>query len=338
MQKFVIIVLVVVLFIFCEGNSKKVGEKLILLKNNQIEVGVLTHLGGRVVLLRKPGKENIIKSDSSTWEDLSIVPPAKADSDFKTFNGHIVWVSPQSEWWSQQEVNQKRKQRKANWPPDPYLIYGQCEVIEKTDTSVTLRGEKSPVSGVQITKKIEILSDGQVKFQATIRNIREDSVKWGIWMNTRLSGYARCYVPANEKSMIRKNDINNQHAREMPYEFVDGYFTFCPHKVKDLKKINVQKTYFMPEDNYVVGFDQGQALKISFDPVLQEQLHSEHGLVEIYNNVNSKDDLLELEVQGEYKLIAPDEELTMNITWELFDYQGDKNSETQIQFIEDSIK
>ena len=78
---------------------------MIILSNDQVEVGVLPEVGGRVVLLRKPGLQNILKSDERLWVDAEKhKPEISAFSDFKAFNGHIVWLGPQSEWWIHQDI------------------------------------------------------------------------------------------------------------------------------------------------------------------------------------------------------------------------------------------
>ncbi len=138
----------------CNEKQNNGGEKLILLKNFQIEIGIIPDLGGRIVLLRKPGMKNILKSDPTQWNDPLARPEVSAFSGFKAFNGHIVWLSPQSEWWIKLDINSERRDNKVIWPPDPYLIYGDYKIAEKTDTSITTIGTESPVIGVQLIKKV----------------------------------------------------------------------------------------------------------------------------------------------------------------------------------------
>ena len=45
------------------------NENLIILSNKNIEVGILTDVGGKIILLRKPGFKNILKSDEKVWEN-----------------------------------------------------------------------------------------------------------------------------------------------------------------------------------------------------------------------------------------------------------------------------
>jgi hypothetical protein len=197
----------------CNAKQNNGGEKLILLKNSQIEIGIIPDLGGRIVLLRRPGMKNILKSDPTQWNDPLARPEISAFSDFKAFNGHIVWLSPQSEWWIKQDINSKRRYSKTVWPPDSYLIYGDYKITSQTDTSITIISPESPFSGVQLTKKVSFNSEGVVKFEAAAKNIREEPVSWGLWLNTRFDGFARCYVPADKNDLLKlgvEADGNNK--------------------------------------------------------------------------------------------------------------------------------
>lgn len=126
--KLLIFLLIGFLF-FCTTTKNNGGEKLIVLKNSNIEVGIIPDLGGRVVMLRKPGMNNIFESDTVFWNDPAVRPEISAFGDFKAFNGHIVWLGPQTEWWLKQDINTERRDMKAVWPPDPYLTYGNYQII-----------------------------------------------------------------------------------------------------------------------------------------------------------------------------------------------------------------
>ena len=152
------------------------NENLIILSNKNIEVGILPEVGGRIVLLRKPGLRNILKSDTKLWQNPEKQKPEiSAFSDFKAFNGHITWVGPQSEWWTHQTLNMKRNEEKADWPPDPYLIYGKNKILSRNDSSLKMVGPESPVSGVKIFKEISIKSSGAVTITSTAENILNES-------------------------------------------------------------------------------------------------------------------------------------------------------------------
>ena len=100
-------------------HAMKEKHQLIFIHNGNTRVGILTDVGGRIVYASLEGEKNILKSDSALWyENKEEKPEISAYSDFKAYNGHIVWVGPQKEWWSHQRKNLYRKFTKAIWPPD----------------------------------------------------------------------------------------------------------------------------------------------------------------------------------------------------------------------------
>lgn len=311
---------------------------MIILRNTHVEVGIIPDLGGRVVLLRQPGMNNILKSDPRQWDDPKVRPEVSAFSDFVAFNGHIVWLSPQSEWWIKQDINRERRQSKSIWPPDPYLIYGQFHVVEQTDTSLTMIGPASPVSGVQLTKRIWLNSDGIVTFEAMARNIREQPIGWGLWFNTRLDGFARCYVPADEDDLIKLAVKGDGIELPLPFDFCQGYFTFLPPALNDPSHKYVQKAFIAPSAPFMVGFSAGQAITIRFDWVARETIHADQAPVEIYNLVSASETLLEMEIHGPYQKIQPGESIRLTETWQLFTYDGPSTPDAHLAFINKKIK
>ncbi len=337
--KLITIFLIIATMMGCnEAALLKKNKRLITLKNSQIEIGIIPHLGGRIVVLRKPGMNNILKSDSAQWNDPLARPEISAFSDFKAFNGHIVWLSPQSEWWIKQDINLERRDSKAIWPPDPYLIYGNYQITERTDTSLTMVGPASPISGVQLTKKVLINSQGVVTFETSAKNIREQPISWGLWFNTRLDGFARCYLPANESDLRKLAVTGDENETPLPYAFTQGYFTFLPPALSNASSKYVQKAFLIPKENFMVGFSEGQAIKISFEGVPPAQIHPDQAPVEIYNLISASETLLELEVHGPYQTFQPGESIRMAETWQLFKYDGETTPQAHIAFINEKLK
>ncbi len=327
------------LVLACHSNRRDNLNALFLLKNQQTQVGILPRPGGRVVLLRKPGMQNVFKSNSNLWCDEKAWPQVSAFSRFQAFNGHIVWLGPQKEWWIRQHINTKRRDNRAIWPPDPYLIYGNYEITAKTDTSATLLGPKSPVSGVQLSKKITLHSDGRVTFFTRATNIRDEPVSWGLWMNTRLPGWARCYVPAFKDDLVELAVRETESEKPLPYCFYNGYFTFLCHRVsaKPNQKY-VQKAFLNPGEPFMAGFCKDQLLKISFAAVAPDRIHPQHAPVEIYNICSAEESLLELEMHGPYTTLEPGDSMHLLQTWQLYRYHGAQHTKRHVEFIEKHLK
>jgi len=330
-----LIILITALFYADYAQS---SSSLITLSNKNIEVGILPEVGGRIVLLKKPGFNNILKSDKKLWKNPEKQKPKiSAFSDFKAFNGHITWVGPQSEWWTHQSLNMDRNNSKADWPPDPYLIYGKNKIISKSDTSVKMVGPKSPISGVQLYKEISINSSGIVTVKSTAENIRNENISHDLWMLTRLDGFAKAYVPLGKNGILKLVYGESKTSEPTPYKIIDGYFTFNPSIPVNPKTEQVQEVHLYPGNSFIAGFSKGQMLLIRFKKLDKNLIYPQHGLVELYNDINEKDGdrLLELEVHGEYKTLVPGETISLTETWELLPYDGELNSNDQIKFIND---
>lgn len=341
MKKNFSFVVISFLLICCNCSAMNCDSSLIILKNDKIEVGILPELGGRIVLLRKPGSKNILKADSTLWHNPGKhKPEISAFSDFVAFNGHITWVGPQNEWWVHQTLNQERKNTKADWPPDPYIIYGKNEIISISDTSLKMVGLASPVSGVRLYKEISINNRGIVTVTTTAENIRKENVSWDLWMLTRLDGFASVYVPIKENGILELLKSESESIEATPYKVVECYFTFNPSLPVKPKVEQVQEAHLYPSAGYIAGFSNEQMLLIRFDKLDFNLIHPKHGLVELYSYINETgtDNLLELEVHGSYKTLAPGERMSLTEMWEVYLFNGDKTSSSQIKFLESIIK
>ena len=327
----------VIVFIACFSCCNTGKNDLMILRNDDVDVGILPGVGGRVVLLRKPGMKNIFKSDERLWHDSDRnKPEISAFSDFKAYDGHIVWVGPQSEWWIHQDINDIRRSKKADWPPDPYLIYGKYEIIRKSNSHIKMVGPASPVTGVRLCKEISIDSSGVVTFTASAKNIRKESVSWDLWMNTRFDGFARGYVPIEENGIQEFVIRGNKTSDVTPWKIEHNYFTFCPALPEKPKTERVQEVHLKPATGFIAGFSERQVLVIRFEKLDQDLIHPEHGQVELYNYVNETgaDRLLELEVHGAYRTLAPGDTMSMTEKWEVLPYSGGTNAVHHIEFLE----
>lgn len=314
--------IIIILTVMCFSLTKSKNKDLIILKNKNVEVGILPEVGGRVVLFRIPGFENIFKSDSSLWENpASQKPEITPYTDFKAFNGHIVWVGPQNEWWTHQNLNLRRKKYESVWPPDPYIIYGKFEIVELTDSSVKMVGPESPITGVKLYKEISIEKSGKVKFNATLENITDSTIHRDIWMNTRFDGLAKCFVPIDENGIVRFVYNKQSEKDTVPYIVNNGFFTFSPDEPISLDEEQVQEVHLTPLDNYMSAIDKEQIIIIGFEENEDEQIHPRHGKVELYNSIylDKKQNLLELEVHSNYKALKSGEKISFSETWKLFE-------------------
>jgi len=330
------ITLITILSLNCNSmkNIQKPQKNLVLLRNNNIELGVSLALGGNVMILKLHNHNSIIKSDTITVPvTLSNDPLENAKLDFIEYNGQTVWIGPQSEWWTQQDLHKERKDSKAVWPPDPYIMYGKYKIISQTDTSLIIEGPVSPISGLQMTKEITLIGN-KVRFKVVAQNKSNRNVSWDLWFNMRLNGMARAYIPVNKESITSIKPRIDKTSDSVDYKITDDLFTYIPTKPVSVESRN-SKAFIYPLESTIYAFDESQALVIRFERHPKESIHPDQALVEIFNHINknSNADLLELEHHAPYLQLAPQQKMEAWEEWELFEYSGVNNTEAHTAFI-----
>jgi len=314
-------------------------SNLLLLQNDSIVVGILPHAGGRIVLLRRPGGENILLSDPDLWKPADQTPEPSADSNFVKFNGHETWMGPQQDWWIHQAVNPTRAASKAVWPPDPWMNLGRFEIVNHQCNSVTLSGPPSPVSGLQLTKEISIASDGTVSLKTTAKNIRNEPVSWDLWSLTRLPNRSYVYAPSENESSCRIESAKNdsQQMDVAPHLVRDGVFAFDANAAFPEGKTDlVAKAYLNPPIAWMAGFSGGCCIfkKMANSP--GEKVHPAQAAIEIYVDITNppkSNGMIEMEFHSEYRTLLPGEVLTMEESWKVIPYKGPASVDSHIEFL-----
>jgi len=322
------------------SNTTRKAERgeYIEIERFDIKIGILPDVGGRIVLLTKGQSKNIIKSDTLLWnEPISERPKASILlTEWKPYNGHIIWLGPQAEWWAQQDHNIEKKTKKAQWPPDPFLVYGNFEINKKSPFSVLLKGPESEVSGIQLIKEATIKKDSTILIKTIAKNISDKKVCWDLWFNTRMNGFCRCYVPASENNCRINVD---EWSDPIPFFFIDGYFSFNPQLAISKEKRKSTKAFIYPDKGFIAGFTKENLFLIRFQLHDREDIHPGQGLVEIYNSTttDSINSLLELEYHSPYKALNPGAKMEAYEIWEVYDYSGPNNTKGHLQFLEKKI-
>lgn len=313
-------------------------DRLIKITDGRVEVGVIPDLGGMVALLHIIGKPNILKADPALWDE-----PPKIRRKFgpnhpwTAYNGHIVWLGPQNEWWTHQNKSPKKRRERAVWPPDPYINNGYYEVIERGGTEVVMRGPKSEFSGVQLTKSIKI-KNGKVLFNVSALNIRDEPVSWDLWLNTRVDGYAMCYAPASSMRKIRVDVPDGEGGDEgCVFSLDGGYFSVEPRKPSNGKNRRWGKAFIQAGKGVTAAFTSSQALIIRFKRHAPALIHPEQALVEFYNITtrNREDALTELEYHAPYKTLAPGESMEAEQVWEIHPFKSKPSREECVAFLDE---
>jgi hypothetical protein len=313
-----------------------VAMDLIELTNGKIVVGVLPPLGGRVVLLKTAGGENLLDSDPKRWKPPYPLPTV--GTAFQPWNGRIVWVGPQSAFWSQQDLRPELKKAKAVWPPDPFNETGRFDVVERTATLLRLKGAVSPVTGLAFEHEYEITGERTVRMKATATNGREAPVSWDLWPNTRVRPEGFPYVLPDPMQMLRMEGppLTDGDAGPYPSEMRNGWLTLPPGRKPDTgHKRHWAKAYVRPAQGLIAYFLGKQLLVIRAPIVPKNKLHGEQAFIEIYRGAGKgPDTILELEMHGPYETLAPGASMSFEQTFEILDYDGPETLEGHLARLE----
>jgi hypothetical protein len=312
------------------------GMGLVELTNGTVVVGVLPPLGGRVVLLKTVGGENLLDSDPKRWKPPYPLPTV--GTALQPWNGRIVWVGPQTDFWSQQDLRPDLKKAKAQWPPDPFNEAGRFDVVERTATLLKLKGATSPVTGLAFEHEYEITGERAVRMKTTARNGRETPVSWDLWPNTRVRPEGHPYVLPDPMQMLRMDGppLADGDAGAYPTEIRGGWLTFPPGKKPEGGRKRLwAKAYVRPAKGLIAYFLGKQLLIIRAPIVPRNKLHGEQAFIELYRGAGKGDaTVLELEMHGPYETLAPGASMSFEQTFEILDYDGPPTQEGHVARLE----
>jgi hypothetical protein len=310
----------------------------IVLSKGSLFIKILPHIGATIVSLEKGGSGNLFKSDSTLWDDKDI-PALNAFSDFKAYNGHTVWVGPQSDWWVKQNINIARRDTAAPWPPDPYMVYGEYTSLRNDKNCISLESPESPISGITVTKDIAINDDESVYINTAFTNILDKPISWDIWNNTRIDGYSKVFVPVASDKDVRVVPVLSAISQEMPYEIKNGFFSYKATIPDAQFKERRSKSYIYPSRPWMAAFIGNSLLIIRFEHHDRKTIHPEQALVEIFNLTehNADEALLELEYHSPYKTINPGGIMTAWEVWKVYENIETKTDDAKIAFLNELI-
>jgi hypothetical protein len=147
------------------------------LDNGTVQATLTDAIGGRLLSFALAGKPNFLKIDTAAGD-----PAARVDAttDNVGYLGHEIWVGPQKQWWSHQDVNPARAAAHANWPPDPYLSLARYTVAREDKSGVLLASPASPVNGLQLDKRYSLVpgKPNSLQLDVAATNRRDTQVAW----------------------------------------------------------------------------------------------------------------------------------------------------------------
>lgn len=308
---------------------------LITLADETIQARIAPWLGGRLVDLRLNGRSSVLDVEqdnvlSSQGID-HIAEHRGFEWFYRSYRGHSVWVGPQKAFWTDQDYVPGHVGR--SWPPDPFHSFGPCEIIERSESRVVLRGPVSKVNGLRLTKTYELLGHGRLRSLVRIDNCGDRVQERDCWPLTRVPVSASTYVAAAAVENIRiEHTATNKPDAESPrlvaYEIEDGFFRMTP--VEPTAGIRQAAKYFLDIPRERAGMPVGIAcftgdtqLRITADGVADEHLHESHSFIELYLSLDGAGEgIQELEMHSPLIRLAPGEGSDFEQIIELTPYDG----------------
>jgi hypothetical protein len=307
----------------------------ISLDNGTVAIDVTPDIGGRVLSARLVDKPNFLRIGAAVISDPN--PVVTPESYNIGYLGHETWVGPQSQWWAHQLLNPRRAAAKAVWPPDPFLILAKNTLQEKNAQQVIMQSPNSPISGVAMQKTFSLVQGkpNQIRLDVTVQNIRDSTVAWDIWFNTRVPHTTNVYVPVASMNDVRIQHFSDATYGQLEHNFTEGFFAlenFSP-STHDGRK---GKVFIQPAQGWLAAFRDEQLLIIQFALQPKSAIHPEQGQIELYQeflNENLGEGLLELEVHAPYKTLNSRESMSATEVWTLLPYNNEQTPAAQRAFL-----
>lgn len=200
--------------------------------------------------------------------------------------GSTVWPAPQSDW---------------KWPPPAALDQGVYEVVEKNRSKIVLRSPGPVYRGLQLEKALEAAGPGRILLTYTFINNGQDTVRAGIWENTR--------VPWRGTASWPSAGLPEEAVPGLSRQASDLYLELGPQQRK--RKLFLQPT--APSLRYIID---GIALERSWAPFDPTGAAPGQAPLEIYYDSTAR--FAELEIQGPYETIAPGGESSLSVYWAVY--------------------
>jgi hypothetical protein len=287
------------------------------LANDNLSYTYTPQVGGRGTAFSAAGGRNLLKADAAALA--GVAPVVSLQTGHVGYNGHIVWLGPQNEWWRKQDLDYERYENSAVWPPDPYTVFANTRRTVLSDNAVLLESPPSPVTGMQVSKIVTLGPD--VLAQKVIAtNTRDEMVGWDIWFNTRVPADTQIVVPLADFAADLRVESYGEEAMGLDDNLQElGYFDFARGRPM------TGKAFIQPSAGWIAAFYADQMFVIEFDLQARDKIHPQQGQVEIYLDYkpgNLKESLLELEVHAPYHELQSGEAMQAEERWRAWPYSG----------------
>lgn len=327
-----------VMLLFANVNAAPIEQ--LKINSDYVELAITPSVGGRLIHFSVPGRQNVLRIGKALQDQPQ--PVVSYFAEHIDYSGHIVWLGPQNDWWTYQTENQQRRDDKAPWPPDPYVVLAENKVNKATATQIILQGINSPISRVRLAKSFTLMPNKQqIELQATAKNNQTNSISRDIWFNTRVPTDAVVYVAVSSTDNIRYDRRKEPLQNHPVFSIENGFLQLknpklFPNNIKQRRG----KLFIQPSAGWIAAFIHQQLFLIEFELNPQTSIHPEQGQVELYYHFAAMDasvGLIELEVHSPYQSILPNESISAKEWWSVYPYDGPTERNVQIDFIQQKL-
>jgi hypothetical protein len=203
------------------------------------------------------------------------------------YYGSTFWPSPQSLW---------------NWPP-PGILDSSPYSLEIKNNYIKIISKEDPATGFQFIKEFSPASCG-INLTYTIKNIADKINKAAPWEISRVPKGGIFFFPFGEKPLATKvfEPVN--------VNIIDGILWY-----KDEKKRPENHRLSMADGSEGwTAFISGNKLFIKKFQDIKPEMHAP-GEGEVLFYVSAEADYIEIEVQGRYVTLDPEEKTDWKVEW-----------------------
>ena len=220
---------------------------------------------------------------SFKYQDKEVLSQTRFPNSF----GSTFWTSPQSEW---------------NWPPVPEYDTKPFEV-EIKDGVLTLTGQKSERFGYRIRKQFTAdPKDNAIVITYTIVNESDQTRKVAPWEISRVPNGGVVFFEAKET-------VPANNMKGLPFVYEHGAAWFVMDEDRENRKINADGT------GWLAFCDNGIMFVKKFQDLAPAEPAPAEAEIQIYANPGKT--FVEIEEQGAYTTLKPDEETDWTARWYL---------------------
>lgn len=266
------------LLVSCKDNSKSIGK-----------VGNLVVIKQDNTLMKVDPLEGArIVSFQLEGEEILATKATSPESYGSTF-----WPSPQSSW---------------GWPPLA-SIDSKSYTFSISDKKAVFISEKDSALGIRVMKTfVPLVNSREIKVVYGIINLTDTIIKLAPWEITRVvpeNGIV--FFPSSDEEYVGSNIFGEIKVEK---EDANTFWRYDSNLIDDHKK-----SFLFSNEGWMAFAKNNLLLIKQFEDVNKSQAAPNESEIELYANPNKQ--YIEIEQQGRYSKIAPNDTLKWSVVWSL---------------------